>query len=134
MHIVRDIYVDNNNEHHRQPHTTTMWNDQEEEKKTATWEEHSQLYRDFHRQLTVSEVDRPHKCVVFAHEQSVPSAYSTSDGGDDEQTNFLSQFTIVSHQGTHAVIILAGGTAVAPKVSRSQMTTLISKVFENKYA
>lgn len=84
-----------------------MWNDQEEESKEATWEESSQLYRDFHRQLTVSEYDRPHKSVVFCQEQTVAplngnsanGSSSTSNSGD--QINFISQFTIVSHQGTH---------------------------------
>lgn len=90
-----------------------MWNDQEEEAKEATWEEYSELYRDFHRTLTVSEHDRAHKSVVFCQEQKVPAAVapvnagsngksngssSTSASGSD-QINFLSQFTIVSHQG-----------------------------------
>lgn len=87
-----------------------MWNDQEEEKKVPTWEERSELYRDFHRQLTVSEHDRSHKTVVFCQEQQVPPsgalngnrAAASKNGSNNpaEQINFLSQYTIVTHQGT----------------------------------
>lgn len=79
-----------------------MWNDKEEEKKQATWEEYSTLHRDFLRQFTVSETDRAHKPCVFAQEQDVPRAAngnSTNNGTLTDPINFISQFTVLSHQG-----------------------------------
>lgn len=82
-----------------------MWNDKEEEKKQATWEEYSTLHRNFLRQLTFSEVDRAHKTCVYAQEQDVPSTTNgNSTNGSStlaNPINFISQFTIMSHQGIY---------------------------------
>lgn len=80
-----------------------MWNDREEEKKEATWDEQSDFRKDFYRSLTFSEFDRAHKTVVFCHEQDIPArelnGCSVTDKAD--QINFISQYYILTHQGTY---------------------------------
>lgn len=84
-----------------------MWNDREEEKKEATWDEQSDFRKDFYRSLTFSEFDRAHKTVVFCHEQDIPArelnGCSVTDKAD--QINFISQYYILTHQGTYIQIL-----------------------------
>lgn len=88
-----------------------MWNDREEEKKEATWEEKSDFRKDFYRSITFSEFDRAHKTIVFHREQNVPSreltngCNGTTEQDHAEQINFISQYYILTHQGTHLYII-----------------------------
>lgn len=76
-----------------------MWTGREgDENKEATWEEFSDFYKTFYRNITVSEFDRPHKTVVFCSEQDIPP-YEVNGCSDIPQINFLSQYYILTHQG-----------------------------------
>lgn len=66
----------------------------------ATWEEYSEFYKAFYRSITVSEYDRAHKVVVFYSEQNIPSAEDNQCINTIPPIHVLSQYYIVTHQGS----------------------------------
>lgn len=77
-----------------------MWGrDRDREEKEATWEDYSVAYKEYLREFTFSQFDKPQKPTVYFIEADVPEVSAAEARIDFVPTNFISCYTIFTHEG-----------------------------------
>ena len=75
-----------------------FWLPEDKETPEATWEDYSIFYRDFQRNVTLSEYDHLEKTQIYTQETNIPQNDGTL-GRDYNPMTFITTYYIRTHQG-----------------------------------